>query len=160
LRAVHGQPLDPDAVERLTGDASETELRARLVTLATQAHAVKRKADEVGVPDGRGPNGEGAVQQVADLIWQKVDGPAGGGGGGAVEDDRSGGGWHEQLDVAARYSGPRKGMSGDQTVVAQRRAAIKRVSDQLATFAKDLNIGEYLKWSYEQIADQQLRTMI
>lgn len=158
LQAAHGDKLDPDAVEELSIDASETALRARLVTLATQAHAVMRKADEVGLAQGPYPSGAWSVHMVSAEILRKVNGPAG--QKPSDKNDHTGGGWHEELDRARRYVGPRKGMNADQTMLAQRRDAIRRVSAQLDRFARELNIGEYLKFAYAQIADEQLRALI
>lgn len=143
LAAARGEPLAPEAVEQLNVDASETELRARLVTLATQAHNVLRKADEVGLDKARSPSGAWSVHMIAELILQKVNG-----------------GWHEQLDEAARYRGPQHGLTGEQALLARRRDAIKHVSHDLMTFAATLGVGAWLKGAYDQIEDQQLRNMI
>jgi hypothetical protein len=143
LAAARGEPLAPEAVEQLNVDAGETELRARLVTLATQAHSVLGKADEVGLDKARSPSGAWSVHMISELILQKVNG-----------------GWHEQLDAAARFSGPHHGQSGDQALIARRRDAIKHVSHDLMTFAATLGIGTWLKDAYDQIKDQQLRNLI
>ena len=158
LQAAHGDKLDPDAIEQLSVDASETSLRARLVTLATQAHAVMRKADDVGLAQGRYPGGSWSVHMVSAEILRKVNGPAG--QRPADHNDDAGGGWHEELDNARQYAGPRKGLNANDTIVAQRRDAIRSVSSQLDRFARELNLGEYLKFAYAQIADEQLRALI
>src|ERR1041384_7460438 len=98
------QKLDPDAVEELSIDASETALRARLVTLATQAHAVMRKADEVVLAQGPYPSGAWSVHMVSAEILRKVNGPAG--QKPSDKNDHTGGGWHEELGLARRHIAP------------------------------------------------------
>jgi Zn-dependent peptidase ImmA (M78 family) len=150
LQAARGEKLDPAAINKLSVDASETALRARLLRLATQAHAVMRKADDVGLSKGPEPGGFWSVHMVSEEILRRINGPSG---------------WHERLDKASEYIGPRyspsgQKMSGDQTILAQRGDVIANVSKELNTFATELDFEEYLQYSYDRIRDQELRNMI
>jgi hypothetical protein len=158
LAAARGEQIDPDAVETLNIDASETELRARLVTLATHARALMTRADDVGLDKDDHPSGAWSVHRVCETILQKVNGPAS--QKPTDKNDRSGGGWHEQLNDAARPAGTGKGMTAAQTQNAQRRAAVKRVSDQLARFSQDLDVNGFFKAAQGQIKDQEMWNLI
>jgi hypothetical protein len=143
LAAARGEKLDPDAVEKLTVDAGETELRARLLTLATQARTVKARAIPVGDPS----QGDGwTVSDVADVVLKKVTAPE------AVQDhfknDRSGGGWIDRLDRSAKLD------------LAGRRKVMESVRADFVVFSEILDKDAWLKDSYERIRDAQVRDAI
>ena len=143
LQVARGAKLDPNDVEQLSVNASETALRAYLFTLATQARAVMVKADKVGLPKGRYPGGEWSVHMISELILKNING------------------WQSDLDQARKWAGPITGLSREQTDIKRMRDAIGRVSAQLSNFSKALNSdGDYIKWAYEQIEDRELRNMI
>jgi hypothetical protein len=143
LQVARGAKLDPDDVEQLSVDASETDLRAYLLTLATQTRAVMRKADDVGLAKGRYPGGEWSVHMVSELILKNISG------------------WQNDLDKARKWTGPITGLSPKQTDAKRMRDAVGQVSSQLSRFSKELNSdGDFRKWANERIADQELSNLI
>ncbi|MEO8844608.1 MAG: DUF4157 domain-containing protein [Kofleriaceae bacterium] len=159
LQAAHGEQVDPDAIEELGVDASETAIRAKLVTLGTQAHSVMRKADEVGVDKGKSPYGSWSVHMVCEDMLKKLNGSST-----QVSTDKNdhvAGGWHEMLDSAHTLSISAKDpKSGKQKVLEQRRHAIKRVTDLLTTYKDQLNLEAFLKWAYNEISDAMLKALL
>jgi hypothetical protein len=137
-KALRGEPVSVDDIEKLNVDASETELRANLVKLATQAHTVMRKADDAGVPQDVHPSGAWSVHMVSEKIIQSVNH------------------WHDELDKAHEWVGPRKGLSSDQTLTAQRREAIKRVNDAMVDLTKTIDFNRFLRDAYKEIGDRIL----
>ncbi|MEO8844312.1 MAG: toxin C-terminal domain-containing protein [Kofleriaceae bacterium] len=159
LQAAHGEKLDADAVEELGVDASETAMRAKLVTLSTQAHNVMRKADEVGVPQGKSPYGSWSVHMVCEEILKKVNGPSM--QQNADKNDHIDGGWHAMLDSAKTLSTSAKDpANGKKKVLEQRRDAIKRVSGLLTRFKDELDVEAFLKWAYQDIKDAMLKALL
>jgi hypothetical protein len=152
LAAARGEQLDADAVDTLTVEASETELRARLVTLATSARTLMTKADGVGMDKGDHPSGAWSVHHVCELILTKVNGST------AAPDpnmpDKAVGGWHGQLNLSTKPAGKAK----DQ--LAQRRAAIKAVTTEMSTFAQALDVNGFFKDAEEQVKREELKKLI
>jgi hypothetical protein len=141
-KALRGEPVSVDDIEKLNVDASETELRANLVKLATQAHTVMRKADDAGVPQGVHPSGGWSVHMVSEKIIRSVNH------------------WHDELDKAHEWVGPRKGLSSDQTLTAQRREAVKRVNDAMVDLTKTIDFNGFLRDAYKEIGDRILFKLI
>jgi hypothetical protein len=141
-KALRGEPVSMDDLEKLNVDASETELRANLVKLATQAHTVMRKADDAGVPQGVLPSGAWSTHMVSEKIIRSVNH------------------WHDELDKAHEWAGPRKGLSSDQTLTAQRREAVKRVNDAMVDLTKTIDFNAFLRDAYKEISDRILLKLI
>ena len=159
LAAAHGGRIDPDSVEELEVDASETALRAKLVSLATKAHSVMRKADTVGVPQGKSPYGSWSVHMVCEDMLKKINGSAG--QPNTDKNDHIAGGWHAMLDSAHTLSVSAKdAKAGKSQILGERRAAIQRVSGLLATYKDQLDLEAFLKWAYQDISDAMLRSLL
>jgi Domain of unknown function (DUF4157) len=143
LQVIRGEKLDPDDVEMLSVDASETDLRAYLLTLATRARTVMDKADDVGLDQDRYPSGAWSVHMISGLILKETRG------------------WMDHLDQARKWVGPARGLSAKQTDAKRMKDAIASVTSEASKFSKQLNEdGEYLKWAYEQITDKELRDLV
>ena len=141
-KALRGEPVSLDDIEKLNVDASETGLRANLVKLATQAHTVMRKADDAGVPQGVHPSGAWSVHMVSEKIISSVNH------------------WHEVLDKASENRGRRGNLTLDQTKTAQRREAVKRVNEEMTAFTKLIDFNGFLRAAYEEISDRVLLKLI
>ncbi|MEO8336952.1 MAG: DUF4157 domain-containing protein [bacterium] len=152
LAAARGQKLDADAVDTLTVDASETELRARLITLVNTATALMNKADSVGLPKDTHPSGAWSVHQVCELILKKVNGAVP--KAGAIANDPTGGGWQERLDAARKPAGTVKEQ------LKKRRDAIAAVTRDTQNFATTLGANEFFKDAQAQIKDQEMYNLI
>ncbi len=153
LKAAQGVKLDPDDVEQLSVDASEANLRAYLLTLATKARTLKRQADDVGLDPGRHPSGAWSVQMVMDEILKRI--------GSETDSFDVWRGWIHDLDEARNWTGLHiSGLSPKQTRIEKMRRTIRTVTLDLSTFKDELKIKETFDWALEMITDQKTRNLI
>jgi len=156
-RTARGEALDPAQVESVALDASETDLRANLATLATNLSDLGRQADALGMGDGKSYGGtytiRGAVAEFLKYIYstEKVD--------------EWGGAWLHQLDEAkAKVHGRdvTKMSPAEQktTVNEQRRSAIARVNGEFAKLSKATNWTKFFKSCQEEISEERMKQLI
>ncbi|MDQ3339218.1 MAG: Fic family protein [Myxococcota bacterium] len=160
--AAKGRDLKAEDIEELAIDASELELRARLVTLTKQVKILKGRASEVGLDKGNHPGGGRSVDQFCNDILQHID-------------SERNGSWHKRLDLVNKTAhGTAKDPKNDEQWTAKqtrnnaRNFEIKTVENMLANYAKDNDLYkkskddeyDFFTWAYGQVKDKELSNLI
>lgn len=143
LSVARGGRLDANAAEELAVDADEIAVRARIGTIKTLVGNVEERADALGMTPETFTGGLPTLRAVLKkLLHEKIPH------------------WISDLDNAKKWKGPTPNRSADQTVVAQRSAAISRTATAISAFSGEVELEKWMKWAHERINDEQLRQRI
>lgn len=156
-QAARGEALDATQVDKVAIDASETDLRANLATLATNLSDLGRQAEALGMGDGKTYGGSYTIRGAVDAFLQYIYS--------ADKVDEWGGAWLARLDFAKQEVYGRdltKMTPAEQrdAINTQRRSEIRRVSDEFSKLSKATNWTKFFKSCQEEISNERMRQLI
>ena len=73
-KVARGETIDPDVVAQLDADADEIALRARLLTLVTEAHNLQKQIEDVGLTTDKTEGGYTTAWGQTDILKRNVKG--------------------------------------------------------------------------------------
>jgi hypothetical protein len=143
LRAARGEPVDRDAAAQLAVDADEVALRASITTFQTRLAILERRADEVKL-SVENPGGWTVQRTTAHLRAEAA-------------------GWLAQLDRTHdlhRTYGSSTGPGSPRDRIDGARRTVATVHAEMASVKHKAEIGEFLQYAYDRIADQMVRDVV